>query len=217
METIKCYSPYYPEQEYLSRMKLSNVTVDKGHEREKMMLIIAEHGCTVSPWQSILVERQGRAMNDLIRLLDKVIGRGFPELLGEDIRIEYIPLKHSLLAYGNLSHEGFYIEVDTQLNVAPVDVMTGGIAHECAHIVFEKHKKGSLMSFDMFAYRVSSRYRAMDERNTDLEVILRGFGHELLQFLRHSVQLGLDHYREDGLSIREIENILSVKNTNQDK
>ena len=149
-------------------------------------------------------------MTDLTGLLDGVIHRGFPELLGEDIRIEYLTLRDSLLTYGKLSHEGFYIEVDKALHNAPIKVLRGGIAHECAHIVFDKSKGNKTLSIDMFAYRVSRQYRILDERNTDLEVILRGYGPELLEFLHYSVQLGLDHYREDGLSIREIESLLGA-------
>jgi len=146
---------------------------------------------------------------DLIRILNDVIKRGFPELLGEDIRIEFTTLNDALLTFGKLSHEGFYIEVDESLRNASAAVLKGGIAHECSHIVFEKSKKDKTLSIDMFAYRLSSRYRILDERNTDLEVILRGFGGELLLFLQQSVMLGLDHYREDGLSIREIEILIS--------
>ena len=147
-------------------------------------------------------------MTELTRILNEVIKRGFPELLGEDIQIEHLVLRDALLTYGELSHEGFYIEVDETLCNAPADVLKGGIAHECAHIVFDKLKGNKPFSLDMFAYKVSAQYKTLDERNTDLEVILRGFGTELLQFLKHSVHLGLDHYREDGLSIREIEILL---------
>ena len=130
-------------------------------------------------------------------------------VMGEDIHIEYAALDDALLTFGKLSQEGFYIEVDESLRNASVDVLKGGIAHECAHIVFEKLKVNKALSIDMFAYRVSSRYRILDERNTDLEVILRGFGNELLLFLQHSVRLRLDHYREDGLSLREIEILIA--------
>jgi hypothetical protein len=148
-------------------------------------------------------------MADVNHILDTVISKGFPELLGEDIHIEYVTLKDALLSYGTLSPEGFYIEVDNILKNAPGGVLKGGIAHECAHIVFDKRRANRTFSLDLFAYRVSSQYRILDERNTDLEVILRGFGRELEQFLKHSVKLGLDHYREDGLSMREIEILLS--------
>jgi hypothetical protein len=109
------------------------------------------------------------------------------------------------MSYGELTHEGFYIEVDSSLRGSPQEVLVGGIAHECAHIVVDKTGSGKKLSGDMIAYRISKRYKTLDERNTDLEVILRGFGRELAAFLRYSEKLKLSHFREDGLSIREIE------------
>jgi hypothetical protein len=142
---------------------------------------------------------------DLSQILNTVIRRGFPELLGEDIQIEFLKVKASLLNYGELTHEGFYVEVDTSLRKAPIEVLIGGIAHECAHIVVDRLVGRKFLSGDMIAYRISKRYKTLDERNTDLEVILRGFGIELLAFLRYSEKLKLSHFREDGLSIREVE------------
>ena len=143
-------------------------------------------------------------VNDLPQIVDRVIAKRFPELLGEDIRIEYTNLHDSLLEYGELTGEGYYIEVDETLRNAPREVLVGGIAHELAHIVIEKNLDRKALSGDALAYRISSRYKTLDERNTDVEVILRGFGRELLDFLLYSEKLQLDHYREDGLSIREV-------------
>lgn len=143
--------------------------------------------------------------HDLLQVLNRVIRRGFPELLGEDIQIEYYILKDALIHYGELTQEGFYIEVDESLKKAPQEALVGGIAHECAHIITDKSLRRKHLSRDALAYRISIRYKTLDERNTDVEVILRGFGRELLEFLRYSEQLKLNHYREDGLSIREIE------------
>jgi hypothetical protein len=142
--------------------------------------------------------------NELSRIVDRVIVKRFPELLGEDIQIEYTGLRSSLLEYGELTGEGFYIEVDETLRNAPREVLIGGIAHELAHIVIEKNLGRRALSGDALAYRISSRYKTLDERNTDVEVILRGFGRELLKFLLYSEKLELNHYREDGLSIREV-------------
>ena len=50
----------------------------------------------------------------------------------------------------------------------------------------------------------------MDERNIDLQVILRGYGPQLLSFLRYSEEKGFPHYKEDGLSIRELSLLLSL-------
>ncbi len=144
-------------------------------------------------------------MNDLTHIRDQVIRRGFPELLAEDIQVEYKYLKDALLEYGLLTEEGFYIEVDESLTNAPVQVLTGGFAHELSHMLVDKNFKDHSISRDRFAYKISKRYKTLDERNTDLEVILRGFGKDLLIFLEYSEKKGYPHYREDGLSIREVE------------
>jgi hypothetical protein len=147
-------------------------------------------------------------LNELTKVLNLVIRKGFPELLREDIHIEFVKLPDALLQYGELTHEGYYIEVDESLRGAPRGVLIGGIAHENAHIVMERSIGHRFASGDWLAYRISSRYKTLDERNTDIEVILRGFGGELLQFLRYSEKLDLNHYKEDGLSIREVEILL---------
>jgi hypothetical protein len=149
--------------------------------------------------------------NGLSEILNSVIQRGFPELLSEDIRIEFVKVRHALMQYGELTGEGFYIEVDETLRKAPREVLIGGIAHECGHIVTDQSMGRRLFSGDVFAYRLSKRYKTLDERNTDLEIILRGFGKELLRFLKHSQELRLDHYREDGLAIRELEMLFGIR------
>lgn len=148
-------------------------------------------------------------VNDLRRIVDKVIIKSFPELMDDDIQIEYKDLEDALLEYGELSEEGFYIEVDVSLKDAPENVIEGGIAHELSHILTDKKEDKSLTLQDKFAYKLSKRYRALDERNTDLIVILRGFGNQLLNFLKYAEEKGFPHYNEDGLSIREIEALLS--------
>jgi hypothetical protein len=147
-------------------------------------------------------------LNDLKKILNLVVRKGYPELLREDVKIEFVKLRDALLQYGELTHEGYYIEVDETLRDAPKGVLIGGIAHESAHIIMDKSIEHRFISGDWLAYRISSRYKTLDERNTDIEVILRGFGRELLQFLRYSEELELDHYKEDGLSIREVEILL---------
>ncbi len=143
-------------------------------------------------------------MNDLVLLRDQVIQRGFPELLAEDIQVEYRHLEDALLEYGTLSPEGFYIEVDESLMNASVQVIIGGLAHEFSHILVEKTSQERMIFRDILAYRLSKRYKTLDERNTDLEVILRGFGKDLLVFLEFSEKEGYPHYKEDGLSLREL-------------
>jgi hypothetical protein len=72
----------------------------------------------------------------------------------------------------------------------------------------EKRSSRRVVSRDILAYRMSKRYKTLDERNTDLEVLLRGYGEDLLAFLEYSEKEGYPHYKEDGLSIRELKILL---------
>ena len=94
---------------------------------------------------------------------------------------------------------------------APVDVLEGGLAHELSHIIIEKRTNENPKWRDFLAYRISKKYKALDERNTDVEVILRGYGPKLLSFLEYAEKLGFPHYKEDGLSIRELQKILGAR------
>lgn len=151
-------------------------------------------------------------------ILDEVIRDGFPELLSEDIQIEFASLDDALMEFGDLTGEGYFIEVDNSLETVldlkeihglkVENIIAGGVAHELAHIVAQKQMGRRLSIRDKIAYRVSKRYKTLDERNTDLDVILRGYASELFDFLNFAKESGLDHWKEDGLSIREVERLL---------
>ncbi|MBW2990535.1 hypothetical protein KY348_02400 [Candidatus Woesearchaeota archaeon] len=147
-------------------------------------------------------------MNNLKEIIDKIIRDAFPELMSEDIKIEYKSLNDALLECGSLTGEGFYIEVDTTLENAPVEVKEGGLAHELAHVSKDRDKRLISKLRDRFASFISKRYKTLDERNTDLEVIIRGYGPQLLSFLEYSEKKGFPHYKEDGLAIREVKSLL---------
>ena len=148
-------------------------------------------------------------MNNLIEITDSIITASFPELIDEDIQIEYTSIDDVVMQSGYLSPEGFYIEVDNNVQDAPVDVIEGGVAHELSHIA-EYLKESRFHSMrNGIAYRISSRYKRLVERNTDVDTIMRGYGHQLLAFLQYCEQKGFPHYHEDGLSIREVNKLLS--------
>lgn len=145
---------------------------------------------------------------NLDKILNKIITSSFPELMGEDIQISWESIDDSLMVQGRLSEEGFYIEVDDSLKNSSNSVIIGGIAHELCHIVVSKGLTLKERRIDSLLYRLSKRYRTMDERNTDLQAIIRGFGKELLEFMEYSESAGFDYYKEDGLSFREIKSIV---------
>jgi hypothetical protein len=150
-------------------------------------------------------------VENLAKIRDNIIIKNFPELMDDDIQVEYNNLEDALFEYGELSEEGFYIEVDESLKDAPEEVIEGGLAHELSHILTDKKEHRNLNFRDRLAYKFSLNYRTLDERNTDFLVIIRGYGNQLLTFLKYAEKKGFPHYKEDGLSIREIEALLSTE------
>lgn len=143
-------------------------------------------------------------MSELEEIRDEIIRKAFPELLDEDIRIEYKHLEDAFISSGELIPEGFYIEVDNSLQDAPREVKEGGVAHDLAHCVVAKYLSFKESLGDKIAYRISPRYKVLDERNTDLMVLIRGYGRQLLAFMKYSEEKGFPYYREDGLSVQEL-------------
>jgi hypothetical protein len=148
-------------------------------------------------------------MHDLGLIRDRIIKKAFPELMDEDIQVEYAKLEDALLEYASLTGEGFYIEVDESLKKAPIEVLEGGFAHELSHILVDKTAGITATIRDRLAYSISERYKTLDERNTDVNVVIRGYGSQLLAFLEYAEKEGFPHYKEDGLSILEVRAILS--------
>ncbi|NQU98711.1 hypothetical protein HQ533_04545 [Candidatus Woesearchaeota archaeon] len=143
-------------------------------------------------------------MTDLKKIRDNIIENGFPELMSIDIWIDWKKLKDALIEYGGLTEEGFYIEVDKSLRDAPTEVIEGGLAHDLTHILTDVQQGRNLTLKDRLAYKISKKYKTLDERNTDVTAILRGYGSQLLAFLQYAEEKDFPHYQEDGLSIREI-------------
>lgn len=148
-------------------------------------------------------------MNSLEEIRDEMIIKSFPELIREDIQIEYLSLADALLQHGGFTEEGFYIEVDYSLKNCPKTIIQGGMAHELSHVLTDYNRNIGASLIDRILYKCIKNYKTMDERNTDLQVVIRGYGKELLDFLEYSEKEGYPHYKEDGLSIRELKQILN--------
>jgi hypothetical protein len=142
---------------------------------------------------------------DLTELLEQTIIAGFPELTAVDISIDWAKDLDGLLELGELEDNGYFIEVDKSLRNASIDVLTGGIAHELAHIITDQNE--TIM--EKLLYKFSAHYRTATERNTDLTAILRGYGHRLLAFMAFACK-EWSYYPDDGLSAIEIK-LLTTK------
>ena len=150
-------------------------------------------------------------MRELKHLLNEIIRKGYPELLNYDIQIEFADLEDALGEFGGLSPEGYFIEVDTSVRNAKEHVKVGVIASELSHISHDIHFSFWGKLKDSLLCRMSRNYGILDERNTDIATIIRGFGNELYEAMRFAEENDFPYYREDGLSLRELEALLQKK------
>ncbi len=137
-------------------------------------------------------------MTNLNKLLDEIICKGFPELIKLDISISWVKLNDAFLQTGTfLAHKGYFIEVDHSLKNVNISILIGGLAHELSHVALNHHSSSII---ENLLYKLSKHYKTAIERTTDLETIIRGYGNDLLNFIKWSN----DAYEQDGLSLREL-------------
>ena len=138
-------------------------------------------------------------------ILRKVIRRGFPELVR----------KKFVLSVGDYDDWMFYepagegrgsyvIGVDKSLVGAPRRVIAGCFAHELAHIVRDSRMGRCRLNRAWSLYFSSAAFRIRDERETDREAIVRGYGPELRALMLFGRARGYRWDREDGLTLPEV-------------
>jgi len=138
---------------------------------------------------------------NLQEITSLIVLKAFPDLLQERIHTEYALLEDSFFEYGILGKD-YFIEVKKSLETVDDQIVIGGIAHELCHIARDK-KKGF---FDSFLYKHNKYYRYMDERQTDLDVVLRGYGKNLMAFLKFRETQTLS-YENEGITLIELEKL----------
>jgi len=107
--------------------------------------------------------------------------KGFLELKMTNIELFWHPVRSGIFEYGDFEgNEGYYVHVHPWLRQARSEVLIAGTAHEFAHIAKEINIGKSHTVRTLNRYHKSRGYRRRDEIETDLEVINRGFGRELL-------------------------------------
>lgn len=142
-------------------------------------------------------------------LLREVVERGFPELMPHDLQISYESLGDTFEAYGRLEGGGWYVELDRALIGAPDKAKKGAIAHVLVHITDEMKLSGRESLFDRMLYQLSGRYKILDERNTDINVLVRGFGEELLALGEYLAGKNYHLGEETGITPSELRKILN--------
>ena len=123
----------------------------------------------------------------LEKIMRKIIKESFPELANIDISIDFedsYNIDDCYFLYGN-KEIGFFIDVDKSLETAEQGIIVGGIAHELCHILWECSVTKYYERHDSRLYKKHFLHRQRDEKYTDLETILRGYGPELLLVMKH--------------------------------
>jgi hypothetical protein len=140
----------------------------------------------------------------LEQILNTLIKRGFPELsrLRRRIAIGFATCD-GLLCY-DFEAGRFIIWVDELLRGSPRRALEGGIAHELAHLLHDSRLSPMQRERTWMLYERSIWYRVRDERNTDRQVIDRGYGHHLLAFMKHARAQGVSFCSEHGLRLAEV-------------
>lgn len=149
-------------------------------------------------------------MADLIKIKNRIVRKAFPELKNIDIPVKYVKLKEPLFEYGEIG-QGYFVNVNTVMRKAPLSTIEGGLAHELVHITEELKLPSPLRKKYEQLYGSYKRYRIISERNADLEVILRGYGSQLLSCHKYRRKIGRPDYDDNGLSINELKTILSFR------
>jgi hypothetical protein len=129
--------------------------------------------------------------------MKRLIKNSFPELRYHIIMLRFIKTKHFFMATSGFLFIHI-IFIDKRLKKCTDDVVTGIMAHELVHISQDSFWKDLL-------YRKSITDM---ERATDMQVIKRGYGKQLLAFIQYHNKIYKKYKKADGLTEKEIIKIL---------
>ncbi|MBU2522941.1 MAG: hypothetical protein KKE23_01470 [Nanoarchaeota archaeon] len=138
---------------------------------------------------------------ELRNVLDEIVSNSFPELKKQKINLKYEKLSEYLFNFGGTMNH-YWISVESTLKKASKKLIQGGIAHELCHIVNDMNLSKYMKRNDLKLYKKNSRYRQMDERHNDLQVILRGYGIHLIELIKKCSK------ENEGLTVEEVKTLL---------
>lgn len=150
-------------------------------------------------------------MHALNRIKARAI-KGFLELNLTNIEVSWYPVRGGIFEYGDFQKkEGFYVHVHTRLKCARSEVLIAGTAHELAHIAREILIGKNHATRTQNLYQSSRIYRRKTEIETDLEVIKRGFGRELLYLEEYRRRRGV--HNGYGIPLKNLRVIIQANGT----
>ncbi len=151
-------------------------------------------------------------MDDLAAITREMIDRAYFRLKNTPIDTHYVTeeeMGDAFFCYGVFPDGKYFIEVHPSLKDAPHNVVCGGLAHGLTHIEEDITFDPESALFDERMYNESEQYRVLSERNTDINIIIKGLGNELLAFLEWAEPRRTIPYESDmGLSSVELKMII---------
>lgn len=136
-----------------------------------------------------------------------MIRTSFPELEEQKIIIGYKNMGNAYFLFETNQAPLYKIFVNNDVKRHPLEIARGGIAHELCHFVNRLNLSEYMRKKDEELYRKNPLYRKLDERNTDLQTILRGYGKELLAL--NSLKR-VSSMADGGLTPEEIKKLLKL-------
>ena len=144
--------------------------------------------------------------------MSEIVVKSFPELKYIKIEIDFnnvLEEDDAYFIYGTFSKNEFFIDLDKSLKIVKKEIIVGGIVHELCHIVWELNIP-EFKSKDLKFYKIIPKYRQRDEKYTDLETILRGYGSELFSLMDYYQRYPTRGYKKgtySGLTVDDLKKI----------
>lgn len=152
-------------------------------------------------------------MGRLLKIKDRVVRIGFPELSAVQINVKKKKKGKAdyFAAMQYVEDKVYDLLVGKALRGAPRTVVEGCFAHELAHISFDVRRNPLQRGLDQVLCDSSEAYQTFDERRTDELVIIRGYGPQLLSFVEFANERYKKYNKKDGLTAKEIKAKLRVR------
>jgi hypothetical protein len=154
-------------------------------------------------------------MNNLGAIKNDLIARSYPELADINIQTSYSLIFDSFFDFIRYDQKNYLIEANQDMKKADKLVVIGGLTHELSQILRETRMNNFQNAADNLLCSMIPFYRNNLERSADLETIARGYGKELLAFVKHAEKCrnpmsNNPYITFYGLSTGEIRNVLNA-------
>lgn len=134
------------------------------------------------------------------------MSNGYPEIKFLKLGFGYERL-NNLHGSSYRNNGNWEILIDRGLKGSKRSVLRGIVSHEISHVINDESLNKSAQRKDKILYRFRL-YQELKERETDLDVILRGHGEDLLSYKMFEVSKG---YNVTGLAINETKKLIRQK------